>query len=429
MVLTDILEEHLEEADFLWHQRERALMDRVYDLDDLAELEERLLAHLDGLVLGQKEVWKLLEPKLAEGELGEVFAATFVALESGGPVRIDLVQRTFPEAEGAIFEGIRHALRHASSPAIEKIVRPCLNHERGVARAAAIEVASFRRLPLDLSLLQARLNDKDPLVAAAAANAVGRLRIAELKNEVESVLENESPEARFEAMRTGFLLRSEKALNRCRQAVKEKREEAGEAIILLGLAGQNEDGLRLVNALEEASLVRNAITSLGFLGCVAAMDPLIQCAADPKLARLAGQAIQTLTGVDLEKEKLLAPKTEPSEINAAEEDGFKEDPDERLPFPDSEKLQNWWRKNASRFGKKERYRKGLKYTPQGLIEILRTGTLAERHAAALELALIDPSRPFLETNAFAIRQRREMEVSNPQEKQEIPISTFIKIMS
>src|SRR3989304_1971049 len=99
MILIDILEEHLEEADFLWQQRQNALYDRVYNLNDLAELEERLLAHLDGLVLGEKEAWKLLEPKLSNGEEGEVFSAAFVALDSRDPSKIDLVNKTFLEAE------------------------------------------------------------------------------------------------------------------------------------------------------------------------------------------------------------------------------------------------------------------------------------------------------------------------------------------
>jgi uncharacterized protein (TIGR02270 family) len=409
MILLDILEEHLEEADFLFQQRENALRDRVYTLDALSELEERLLAHLDGLVLGGKEAWALLEPKLAGGELGEVFAAAFAALESGDPARIDLVQKTFSTAEGAVLDGIRHALRHAFSPDVEKIVRPLLSNEKGAVRAAAIDVISFRRLPLESGLLQTGLQAKDPFVVAAAANAVGRLRIADLKYEIEAALENDAAPVRLEAIRAGLLLKSERALNRCRKAVQERSEEAGEAILLLGLAGHPEDGPLLVNALTEAPLARNAVTSLGLLGRAAGMEALIRCTADPKLAPLAGEAIWTLTGVDLEKESLVAPKSELAEGQSkTEEDEFEVDPDEGLPIPDLVKVEGWWRKNGSRFDKKNRYRKGQSYSPQGLIDILRIGTLPERHYAALELALIDSTRPLLETQAFAARQRKEM---------------------
>ncbi|TAK06630.1 MAG: TIGR02270 family protein [Candidatus Manganitrophaceae bacterium] len=406
-VLTDILEEHLEEADFLFHQRENALSDRVYDLNGLAELEERLLAHLDGLVIGGKEAWALLEPKLVGEEAGEVFAAAFVALASGDPARIDLVQKTFAEAEGPVLDGIRHALRHTSFLEIEKIARPHLNSDKGAVRAAAIDVMSFRRVSLESKLLQAALTAKDPLVVAAAATAVGRLRAADLKYELDAALESDAPPVRLEAIRAGLLLKREQALDRCRKRVAERREEAGEAIFLLGLSGHTEDGSLLVKTLGEAALARNAIPSLGLLGRAAAMEPLIQCAADPKLARLAGEAIRTLTGVDLEKEKLVTPP-EAKAKTEDEEDELEADPDEGLPVPDREKLEGWWRKNASRFDPKGRYRKGRPYGAPSLIDILRTGALPERHPAALELAMIDPSRPVLETRSFAIRQRKEM---------------------
>ncbi|WDT75869.1 MAG: TIGR02270 family protein [Candidatus Manganitrophus sp.] len=405
MILIDILEEHLEEADFLFQQRTNALTDRAYDLDGLAELEERLLAHLDGLVIGGKEAWALLEPKLAGGEVGEVFAAAFVALESGEPARIELLQKTFGEGEGPLLDGIRHALRHTPSPEIEKIVRPSLHSEKGAVRAAAIDLIGFRRLPLESRLLQAGLQEKDPLVVAAAANAVGRLRLADLKNEIEGGLESDAASVRLEAMRAGLLLKSERALSRCRKAVQERVEEGGEAILLLGLLGHPEDGPLLVNALGEAALARNAVMSLGLLGRAAGMEALIQCTADPKLARWAGEAVRTVTGVDLEKENLVAPK---AEAKAEEEDELEDDPDEGLPVPDPAKVETWWRKNASRFDKKARYRKGQPYSPQKLIELLHTGTLPERHHAALEFALIDSKRPPLETRAFAARQRKEM---------------------
>ncbi|MCG3117193.1 MAG: TIGR02270 family protein [Candidatus Manganitrophus sp. SA1] len=405
MILLDILEEHLEEADFLFQQRTIALTDRAYDLDGLAELEERLLAHLDGLVLGGKEAWALLAPKLAGGEVGEVFAAAFVALASDDPAWVELVRKTVGEAEGPVLDGIRHALRHTPSPEIEKIVRPSLNSEKGAVRAAAIDVIGFRRLPLETRLLQSGLQEKDPLVVAAAANAAGRLRLADLKNEIEGALESDAASVRLETMRAGLLLKSERALSRCRKAVQEQVEEGGEAILLLGLLGHPEDGPLLVNALGEAALARNAVMSLGLLGRAAGMEALIQCTTDPKLARSAGEAIRFLTGVDLEKENLVAPK---AEAKAEEEDELEDDADEGLPVPDPAKVETWWRKNASRFDKKARYRKGQPYSPQKLIELLQTGTLPERHHAALEFALIDSKRPLLETRALAARQRKEM---------------------
>lgn len=409
MILIDILEEHLEEADFLWQQRENALKDRVYNLDDLAELEERLLAHLDGLVLGEKEAWKLLlEPKLAGGEIGEVFAAAFAALESGNAERIDLIQKMFGETEGLILDGIRHALRHTAYPNVEKKVQPYLDSEKGITRSAAIDVLSFRRFPLELNRLHAFLNEKDPVVVAAALSAVGRLRMGQLKFEVETALEDEYPDIRLEAISTGLLLGSDRALSRCRREVLERSQEASRAIILIGLAGHQEDLPLLVNALGDASLARSAIISLGLLGNIGAMEPLIHYSSDPKLSRVVGEAICQTTGVGLEKEKLINanPIKPESKPQAEDDDDFVDDPDEGLPLPDPSRLESWWKSNASRFDKNMRYRKGKAYSPQVLIEILQGGSLPERYNAAFELALMNPSYSLLETCALTARQRK-----------------------
>lgn len=48
-ILPDIVEEHLEEADFLWHQRQAALADRVSTHHRLTEFEKRMLEQLDEL--------------------------------------------------------------------------------------------------------------------------------------------------------------------------------------------------------------------------------------------------------------------------------------------------------------------------------------------------------------------------------------------
>lgn len=416
-MLLDIFEEHLEEADFLFQQRVSALSDRSYNLNDLAQIEERLLAHLDGLVLGESPAWKLLEPKLAGDAAGEVFAAAFTALESSNLKQIAILEARLPEAEGSVLDGIRQALYHAPTADIERILRPCLVHERGPLRATALDVIGFRRRALDPSFLRAGLRERDSCVVVAAAKAAGQLRITGLKGDVEEALENDTTEVRLAAIQAGLLIKSEKALHRCRKEVQDQTEGAAEAILLLGSAGHLEDGSLLLNALSHTRLARSAVRALGLLGFMAAGEALVSHLAHPQLGRLAGEALSTLTGLNLEKEGLAIAPTDSSpsppspdlhEGSEGEDEGFQPDPDESLPIPDLEKAADGWRKNASRFAKKGRYRNGQPYSLDVLMDRLKTGTLPERHAVAFELALMDPSRPFLETRAFSARQKKEM---------------------
>ena len=78
----DIFEEHFSEAAFLQSQWERALRGPHYNLEETAQLEERLLAHLDGLVLGGELVREaLLRPALEGEDPWEVFCAAFASTE------------------------------------------------------------------------------------------------------------------------------------------------------------------------------------------------------------------------------------------------------------------------------------------------------------------------------------------------------------
>jgi hypothetical protein len=69
MVLVDIIKEHLEEVDFLWHYRNGAMGDRLYTLDRLAELEERLFGHLERLVLVERTPRAFSNLSLSRGRL------------------------------------------------------------------------------------------------------------------------------------------------------------------------------------------------------------------------------------------------------------------------------------------------------------------------------------------------------------------------
>ncbi len=77
----DIAEEHARQASFLWVLRDRAVARAGYDLARLAELDQRLDAHLDGLRVAGDEAIPVCRELLADLEGGEMFTATFVAVD------------------------------------------------------------------------------------------------------------------------------------------------------------------------------------------------------------------------------------------------------------------------------------------------------------------------------------------------------------
>lgn len=92
-MLLDVVEEHLDEASWQWLQRSRALMAPDFDLVETAVVEERLLAHVDGLVeAGSAAVDAFLAPALAPDDPCRVSAAALALLEGGEAGRALLLE-------------------------------------------------------------------------------------------------------------------------------------------------------------------------------------------------------------------------------------------------------------------------------------------------------------------------------------------------
>ena len=83
-----VLQQHVEEAAFLWLLRDRAIADPHYSLSDLSHLDSRVEAHLDGLRIAGDFAWKLCSEALQSQEAGEVFAAAVLALEGNDGDRL-----------------------------------------------------------------------------------------------------------------------------------------------------------------------------------------------------------------------------------------------------------------------------------------------------------------------------------------------------
>src|SRR5437016_12004830 len=88
-IIPEIVQQHAEEAAFLWLLRDAAVSAPHYLLADLVRLEDRVEAHIDGLRVAGEPGWEIAKGQLVEiGEPGEVFAAALLAFESGDAARV-----------------------------------------------------------------------------------------------------------------------------------------------------------------------------------------------------------------------------------------------------------------------------------------------------------------------------------------------------
>ncbi|MGB3941886.1 MAG: beta-ketoacyl synthase N-terminal-like domain-containing protein [Candidatus Manganitrophaceae bacterium] len=421
-VLSSLFETHLEEAEFLWERRETALVSHRERLSNLGEIEERLLAHLDGLAVGGKPVWDRLQPKWTASSAGEAFAAASVTLVSGEPARIDALFALFASLEGTGLVGIRQAFCHTVAPEAEERLQGWLSEKNNLLLSAAIDILGFRRSPIDRWILDRSISSSEPALVFSAVRAIGRLRIDRLKESVEGILDNEDPSLRAEAIWTGLLIGSKKAHAYLRRAVQEERgNEAANALRLLGFLGDPEDLPLMRDAVLEPGLSHSALFALGWYGHVGAIDLLIDRTKDPLTPGewlrsqsdhshspsevetetipidSYGAMIRLITGADLEKEGLLLPRTVGSEGERGE-----------APVLDWSRIGAWWKKRRKEYHPKVQYRYGLPRRREGLLQALQTAPLPDRPSVAYELALTDPSLPFLETAAFAVGQKNKI---------------------
>ncbi|MCA9139367.1 MAG: hypothetical protein KDB00_21480, partial [Planctomycetales bacterium] len=76
-IILDILTEHLEEIEFLWSQRTEAIRSPDYSVRELLELDDRIDAHLQGLLVGGEHCVEFAVPLLQEGDRFMAFAGAW----------------------------------------------------------------------------------------------------------------------------------------------------------------------------------------------------------------------------------------------------------------------------------------------------------------------------------------------------------------
>jgi len=409
MHLIDVLEEHAEETAFLWMLRQRALRSWNYTPKDLARLDQRLLAHLDGLLIGAEAAAEILDPYLDGGEEGEAFAAAYTAVASDVPVKIKRVFEAFEKAEGETLDGIRHALRHTSWPDVELRMSRYLEADRPELIAAAIDVLSFRGSP-NAFLVMHLFPERPAIVRTAALTAIERAvdanympRVEAILDEVEVLVQQAAPDnidstghetavsgtesedksiapyrpaiegpaaIQRAAMRAGFVLKSEKVPPLCRRIIQRRGANADEAFHLLGLAGEKGDQALLFEAVRDPKLQPYAILALGDHGYADAITPLLDMAQSGLIKDLrgVGYVVSRITGVDIARDDLESwADVEASrrgdgptfdELDA-EFTGVVDDPYEGLTPPDLEKLSPWFAANKSLFAENIRLLQGM----------------------------------------------------------------------
>lgn len=403
-----VLSQHAEEAAFLWLLRDAAVMAPHYSLKHLSDLDGRVEAHVDGLRIAGEAGWGRCKEELTWRQAGEVFAAAVIALENGGRRKLnDVVEAAI--SSPATTRGLVSAFGWLPFERVTKPIAQLLSADAPELRRIGIAATAARRLPAVRELEDA-LEASDARLRARALRAAGELGLGLLLPPVAAGAGDSDARCRFSAAWSAALLGMSEVARTLQQiALCPGPDQQPAAAMALRCMKLSEATAWWQELVRRPSLRRLAVIGAGVLGDPVAVPWLIEQTSNSDVARVAGEAFCMITGADLTLMHLEGQRpdgflTGPTE--QPEDDDVSMDADDNLPWPDPERVANWWHLHGANFVCGRRYLVGKPIVRESLEAVLRDGFQRQRAAAALELALLEPNQPLFEVRAPARRQEK-----------------------
>lgn len=404
--LIDLVNDHAEEASFLWLQRSEAVRAPHYDRQQFHDLDERLAANLDGLKTAGDAGWQLAEEGLVNDGPEDFFVAGVLALLTE-PGRFDaLVERLGASPEAA--PGVASALGWVSSRLLAGRVAALLDAADPLRQRLGIAACALHRRDPG-SALAAKLDAEAGSVRCRAARAAGELGRLDLAPALVALRHAGNPELRYRAAHSSMLLGDATALDvlQAIAVVPGPRQQPAFELTLLGADPKvGHELLRQIAHLPGSTRLR--VIGAGLVGDPGYVPWLIETMSDPALARVAGEAFVHVTGADFNLDQLEAMPPE------GYDDGPTDDPEDddvelaediALPWPDIERVKAWWLEHRSEFTPGRKLFLGKSVTSEHCVHVLKSGLQRQRVIAAQYRTLIAPGTVLFPTSAPAWRQQ------------------------
>ena len=402
------MQQHAEEAAFLWLQRDAAVRAPHNNLQDLANHDDRVEAHIDGLRLANDSGWEIAVNQLQQfQEPGEAFAAAVLALESGNADRLAAVINV-AQAVPETVRGLVSSLGWVERKELAGIVRDMLTHGSPFMRMLGIAACAVHRADPGKALADG-VGVPDPGLRARALRTAGMLKRVDLLPALARAYGDEDEDCRFWACWSGAMMKDAAGGTKLRAFARPGSPYAARAFEVALRAMDPTAAVEWLKAIgKHAELRRLLIIGSGVVGNPVSVPWLVRQMVVPEHARVAAEAVAMITGVDIVEADLEGEWPDGFEAGPSEDpedEDVEMDPDEDLPWPEPAAVDAWWDANKGRFKSGQRYLLGVPIAPGPLKQVLRTGTQRQRYSAAMEIALSAPDAPLFETRAPGKRQQ------------------------
>lgn len=403
-----IYEQFVTDASFLWHLRSISINQPNFYVDDQIRFESRIDAQLDGLMTSVELGWECCEEALEIAGPGEHFTASVTAFRSHEVQKIQKVVETGLKSPLST-KGLVSAMGWLSSGIVEPWLEKLLNGKDLNHKYLGIAACSVRRKDPGevLSQIIKREDCRAHLpLYARMLRLVGELRRQDLMPALQQAEKSKDPAIVFWSLWSMILLGQTAIAKNLQPFVIKPNIYQSRASSLAFRVLPIEQARDWISAMaKNPELSREVIKATSNLGDPHAVNWLITKMEDSALARLAGESFTNITGIDLQQHQVskksisnipTVPNDEPNDHNV----GL--DEDENLIWPDPEKVAALWRSHGSNFMVGRRYFLGKPISSDWLKRVIAEGNMRQRHAATLELALLDPQTRLINTYAKVI---------------------------
>ncbi len=404
-----VVQQHAEEAAALRNTRSYLVSAPHVKLHQLRRPDDRLAAHLDGLAVAGEYGSKLATAALEKLGPGETFTAAVRAIEDRDAVGLDkllALVEALPDGQA----GLISAFGWVSAASLRGITKALLESPNAFRRQVGLAACAMHRVDPG-AVVAAALNDADAALRARALRVLADRGRVDLLPACMNALADQDARCACGAARAAVLLGDRRASLaaldniaslpgpwRCRAldlALKLHAPAAAHAV-LKALAQDSAD-------------VRLLIQGIGVAGNPHYVPWLMQQMQHLKLTRLAGESFSLITGLDLaylDLERKPPDTVESGPNEDPNDDNVAMDEDDGLPWPDPDKIADWWQANGHRFAPGTRYFMGEPPSPAHCLAVLKNGFQRQRIAAAVYLCLLNPGTPLFNCAAPAWRQQR-----------------------
>lgn len=315
---------HAGDAAFYWTQRDTSAHSPLIGLEQLAQFDQLLLSHLDGLRIAGAAGWDTALRELGRWQgAGEAFVCTLLAIESPSDgTRLSAIWQILVRDPERMMRGCVSAFAWSEQRHAQPWIDHWLNDERTPAllQAVAWRAAGLLAAPMKLAIKvkERALASSSADVRAAACRTLGQsnedsLDVAHLLADIERSVRAEAAIAQSSALpaqRLSVLWQT--VAERAREYAAltgrsrhDTQRQLNRWIRHLGLMTPSGHG-GIANLLAELP-PRQALLFALHHGDGALLPWVKSYLNHPEVARLAGWVWSTLTGIDLEHDGLSLP--------------------------------------------------------------------------------------------------------------------------